>query len=68
MFGWTQRRHIESRGFLSKRIIHKILFIQRLFFGNSYHINYGKFSRVIDPEKIIIFKSEDKTIYKLTGG
>ncbi len=53
---WMILRVNESNGFVSKRIIFKILFYYGMLFGTSYSKTYGKRIQVINSDKV--FKGE----------
>ena len=44
---WTERRAEESRGFVGRRIVSAVLITQKIKYGQSFFVNYGKYARVL---------------------
>jgi len=49
---WMDARVRESAGFVSRRIAERILFLHEILYGESFHINYGIFKRVLLPWEV----------------
>lgn len=53
---WMQRRVNESCGFVSRRIVSRILFVHSILYGTSMSVRFEKFTRVINPWDVSIVK------------
>jgi hypothetical protein len=46
---WYAQRQLESRGFVSMRLLPRLVASQSLIFGASYVHDFGKIKRVLNP-------------------
>ena len=51
---WIELRAKESNGFVSRRIVRRVLFLHEMLYGASVCIEYGKFKKVLFPEEVVI--------------